>query len=219
MPDGRLKASTGEERASRRSSPARPGQHRLVGATGRLPLAAAKARRSSRAVRRGTGPRASTCTHAPADTALYIIVLAVPHAGVVRPWVAWSGLLGLWYPWHGPRGNDALLGTGGCQSMSACLDFEQTPLRVMIYCAVPEWWLTHQGPLFWGHPCSGTLLHTGQHVLPSQGSLQKPCSWFCSLFGFMKARWDCPAGCAGAVMAEQVSTHQLSRARTLRAPL
>lgn len=32
--------------------------------------------------------------------------------------------------------------------MLVCLCFEQTPLCGMIYCTVPERWLTHQGPLF-----------------------------------------------------------------------
>lgn len=55
--------------------------------------------------------------------------------------------------------------------MSACLDFEQTPLHVMTYCAVPESQLTHQSPLV-GDIHVQALLLTAQHVLPSQGILQ-----------------------------------------------
>lgn len=195
MPDVRLKASAGEEQASR--------------AAGAAPLAWASTGLSeppaaflllqpklagARAQRAGwTGPRVSGLTYAPADAAPRIAVPAAPCAPVVHPRVVWGGLPGLWDPWRGPRGNDAVLGTGGgCWRMSACLDFERTPLRVMIYWAVPERWLTHQGARFGtGTLCAHRTACTGlaehfakalqvvlQFVLFHESQVGLP-SWMC----------------------------------------
>jgi len=102
---------------------------------------------------------------------------------------------------------------GGCWRTLACLGFEWTPPRVVIYCAVSEWWLTQEGPI-----CRDIRVQ----VFCTQASAYCPRrarSCFGSLFGFTKAGRDCPAGCGGAAGVEQVSTHQLSRAGTPRAPL
>lgn len=75
-----------------------------------------------------------------------INVPPAPCAAMGHPWVSWNGLLGLWYPGMFPGEMMLSWAWGRHWGMLVCLYFGQTPLCVMIYCAVPEWWLTHQGP-------------------------------------------------------------------------
>lgn len=53
--------------------------------------------------------------------------------------------------------------------MPACPDCEQIPLHVMAYCAVPEWWLTHQGPLLgtsvFRHCCTQAGMYSPHRTL------------------------------------------------------
>lgn len=77
-----------------------------------------------------------------------INVPPAPCAAMGHPWVSWNGLPGLWYLGMFPGEMMLSWAWGGHWGTLVCLYFAQTPLCVMIYYAVPEWWLTHQGPLF-----------------------------------------------------------------------
>lgn len=169
-------AGTGEEQASHRRSPARLGQHRLVRATGRLLPSTAKSRGSLHAAAsQEQGPQLSTHTHQCATSSLCCHGTSL---GVME-WAARALV-----PWQVPRGNDAVLGMWGHWGMLVCLYFEQTPLCVMSYCSVPEWWLTHQGPLF-GDICVQAPYCTQSSTSCPHGLFAKPCSWFCSWFGLV----------------------------------